>query len=404
MFLWQAKSIIALSWNVLFRWTQEWQPYFQGWSWNNFQWYFWQFASCDELTWLDSTPTNCTFNDITGDYKTLFRNFFQNVKARDYVYYDYSPYSFGVWYQSYKIYMCFSSNTIWKSLCFIRHYSRASSASNTTDKWTLINSQNYNYTFANIPQSELWYAPWQAWYDGNRETPIETWNTNTNINNNYICPTIWQLMKNYWPNYNTWLCYNNTSYFNGTSFETVEQQDIFTIFNNDYQNYVNRISIYFNSCNTPATATTCQNAFSGEYKKYSIIANATNSNVDQKYLWNYCNMWLNYDPNATTCTTNTWYLDEPPTTEEILEDIIPTPSTTTTTWLRDNVFKSLCDGENDENCFWTWDIRNVFKSMDNIYQKITWLFKERKGVNGIIPDYILRITFITILFTVIFKK
>lgn len=410
-YLWQWKPILALSWNVLFWRTNEGMPYFQWWTWTSFQWYFWQYASCDEITGFDYSATNCSFENITWDYQNLFKNFFKNVKARDYVYYDFAPKNQWPNYYSYKIYVCFSSHSIWKSLCFIRHYNRASNAPYTTDKWNLTNSKGYNYTFWTIPTELIWKAPWQVWYNGDRTPEIETGTTNTWINNIWQCPTIWQLMKNMWTNYNTWLCYNNTQYFNWTSFEQVEKQDIFTIFNDDYTNYTNRISIYRNNCNAPANWQSCQNAFSGEYKKYSIIANAINSNVDEKNLWNYCNMWLNYDPNWSTCVANTWYIKEPATVEELTDTIInwntvniPVPSTTTTSWTRDNVFKALCDGTNDENCFWTGDIRNVFKSMDNIYQKITWLFKQRNGVNGIIPEYILRITFITILFTVIFKK
>lgn len=240
-------------------------------------------------------------------------------------------------------------------------------------------------------------------------SPYWSWNYipwNTSITNNTTCPTIKQLMQSMWKNYNTWLCYNNTNYYNWTTFEQIEKEDIFTIFNDDYENYVNRISIYRNNCNAAATNQNCWNAFSGEFKKFSIISNAINSKVDEKNLRNYCNLGLNFDPNATTCTLNwSWIIKEEYTTEEEIQNIInnwtiPTPNINS--W-NDSVLNVLTNNwELDRHEF--INNRNFIDSLSSIYWKITWLFKERNGVNGIIPEYILRIAFMMILFTVIFKK
>lgn len=289
------------------------------------------------------------------------------------------------------------------------------------NNWTTfsIHFDNWNYIYFAwwiCQWNNLYVTPW--WWPKQSPTNwtiagLETYKspftinwTNTNTNNNNICPTIWQLMRNMGENYNTWLCYNNTTYFNGTNFEQIEQENIFTIYNNNYQDYTNRISIYRNNCTNTNTIQACQNAFSGEYKKYSIISNAINSNVDEKKLRNYCNLWLNYDPNATTCVASWWWIKEKYTTEEMIQDItdnwiIPTPNAS---WInQNNVLNALnnCEEWNRE-CY--INNRNFIESLWNIYWKITWLFKERNGVNGIIPSYILRITFLTILFTVIFKK
>lgn len=404
-FLWQGKSITAFSGDCFFRRTNNWEPYFycNNWSYNK-QWFFGEYRSCDEITWYNSTPTNCTSQQITGDYKNLFKWFFKNVVNWDLMYYDllYPYYNSRNWWHDewYRIQMCWSSNNIWKSICFRANYTYTSQWWWTTRYWTLINSQNLSWlTYWLINNSRIWYAPWQNWYDESRE------NEENNTIINTTCPTIRQLMNNMWNQYNTGLCYNNTTYFNGESFETVTKDDIFTIFNNDYENYTNRISIYRNNCNSTATQQNCQKAFSGEYKKYSIISNAINWGADEKKLWNYCNMWLNYDPNATNCVAS-WYIKEEPTTEELLNEVtntfewIITPNTNST---GNTVFNSLCN-ENDPECYVKGNVRDVFWSLGNIYNKIVWLFEERKNVQGIIPDYILRITFITILFTIIFKK
>ena len=237
---------------------------------------------------------------------------------------------------------------------------------------------------------------------------IYYWWTQQNVILNQQCPTIKQLMNNMWKNYNTWLCYNNTNYYNWNNFEQIEKEDIFTIFNDDYENYINRISIYRNNCNAPATSQNCWNAFSGEFKKFSIISNAINSKVDEKNLWNYCNLWLNFDPNATTCTLNwSWIIKEEYTTEEEIQNIInngtiPTPWNNTGS-NENSVINILNDCEDwNRECY--INNRNFIDSLSSIYWKITWLFNERNGIEGIIPEYILRIAFMMILFTVIFKK
>lgn len=416
-YLWQWRWILALRNNVLVRRTQNWFPYFylQANSHNNLQqWFPDRFFACDEITWEVATmPWNCTlwetwnFSWGNKDITDIFITFFKNVQKDDYVYYDYVDYRYvgATWdYVQNFMHICWSSKTIWKSLCF-----KVGRDTWYWNGWNLINSQNLSdMTFARLQDSRIWYAPWQNWYNWSRDN-IEN-NTNTNTNNNYVCPTIRQVMQNMWENYNTWLCYNNTTYFNWTNFEQIDKEDIFTIFNDDYQNYINRISIYRNNCTNANTTQACQNAFSGEYKKYSIISNAINSNVDEKKLRNYCNLWLNYDPNATTCVASWWWIKEEYTTEEKINDIInnwviPTPDTNqqTTGENQNNVLNALNKCENwDRECY--VNNRNFIDSLKNIYWKITWLFKERNGVNWIIPNYILRITFLTILFTVIFKK
>lgn len=287
--------------------------------------------------------------------------------------------------------ICFIYDDLWFSICAL---------------WTCFDSTSSQVfaTSTSIPDGAnidpvefstdiIWTSPRTS----NIPTPTPTPNTpNTNI----YCPTIWQLLKNYGENYNTWLCYNNTLYFNNETlqFETVEQEDIFTIFT-DYTTFTNRQSIYNTNCWTPYTTNSCSNAFSGEYKKYSILSNMINAKVDEKKLWNYCNMALNYDLNATTCVAS-GVIAEPPTRDEFLDSIINWDYTVVTpnSW---NIYDNLLTGDQTRE---TETQRDVFWAMDRIYTKITWLFRDRNGVQGIIPEYIMRICYISILFVVLFKK
>ena len=420
-FIWVWKSVAWFDLSRLFWWSTNWLPYVYLKPNNSaiptIQWFYDRYYVCNELTTIDTLPDNCTiwwyfdYSWSLENDKVFLKSFFSNVIAEDLVYYNSFEDRYGWATLTYSINwldICWSSSEIWKSLCFRWVYCNSSSNSycNSYNYGSLINSQNLSdLTFWNVANSRIWYAPGQAWYDWSRD------NTNESTSNVVIgsCPTIAQILQNnYWSSYNTWLCYNNTTYFNWTNFETIEKDEIFTIFDDNYENYTNRISIYWNNCSSANTNQACANAFSGEYKKYSIIANAMNSNVEVKKLWNYCNLALNYDPNATTCVAS-GVVKEQPTQEEMLNDIlnintwIPTPWNATGTQVN-NVFNSLCDPNNPDTCYWTWNIRDIFWSMQRIYWKITWLFAQRQWVKGIIPDYILRITFLIILFTIIFKK
>ncbi len=192
-YLWTAKSVLALNSNVLFWWAENWQPYFYA-PW--FQWFFWQFYTCDVLTWTDSPIANhCQATTLTDDYKGIFKSFFSKVKQWDYAWYDYYylDTSSWNWYNRQKrIQVCFSSEEIWSSLCF--RYSSCQVSSNLSfcdsrNYWSLVNSQNLsNLTFANIPRSYISYAPWQAWYDWSSN--IEWWSVSVEIQ-----PITWDTMN-----------------------------------------------------------------------------------------------------------------------------------------------------------------------------------------------------------------
>lgn len=258
------------------------------------------------------------------------------------------------------------------------------------------NSLWIEWTSISLIWINWWNSPFYNWW----------WNIiPSTTNNNYYCPTIKQVMANMWTQYNTGLCYNWTLKYENWTITTVQKKDIFTVFT-DYNEYTQRISLYNENCTTPNTTNNCQNAFSGEFEKYSIIANAINNNTNPKKLWNYCNMWLNYDPNATTCVAS-WYIQEQPTEQEFINDIINwqytkiTNISTPNTWDTWNVLNSL---------LWTWQTREDIANRDILWQveqikeKLQTLFTNRNGVNGIIPDYILWLILLTLLLTVLLKK
>lgn len=124
-------------------------------------------------------------------------------------------------YYTYYFNICFSSEEIWKSLCFL---GGRCSSDRRECQWRMTNSQNYSdLTFWNIPYSSIWYAPWQAgyWWGWN----IDWWSSD--VSNS---PITWDVMystctknralnryKRNW--YTEKICYssyyNNSDLFNG---------------------------------------------------------------------------------------------------------------------------------------------------------------------------------------------
>lgn len=219
----------------------------------------------------------------------------------------------------------------------------------------------------------------------------------TQRNKNQVCPTLWQILNNYPTNYNTWLCYNNTLKYENGQIETIEKENIQQIFTN-YEELSNRRNIYNNNCKPPYTSENCNQVFSWQRKKYSIISNWVNQNTEQKRLRNYCNIYLNYDLNMSSCIASgrQWINF---TTEEITNSILSLDNLTVQTPKTWNILNWLLN---------EWEERanplDILGNIEQIKDKFTILFEERNGVNGIIPAYIIWIMLLTILLTVLFKK
>ena len=175
-YLWYTKSVLALDSNRLFWWATNWKPYFY---WPNFQWFFNWYYACDEITENTTSISNCSFISFDWDSKTILKWFFWQVLPWDYAYYnyDYTYSSASCQVIRKDISVCFSSHTVWNSVCFKQTscYDWCQGwqyACNTwcSDRggcgWELVDSQNLtNTTFSNIPDSWIGYAPWHALYD-----------------------------------------------------------------------------------------------------------------------------------------------------------------------------------------------------------------------------------------------
>lgn len=384
---WQNKPFLKGSVGAL----SLWQWYF----WNNdklycfkwysnieYQWYIWKVWVC-YFTWSNFTSCNFPTNFWYSDYDSnVVWEFLKWI-----TYWDF--WETGFQWTNDTPRLTIYDNDTYVSMNFICWNDFVSSYWDIYNlwfqTWNLI--QNFNW-FESLDSSYMWNPPWY-WWTNNRERN----------NNNYYCPTIWQILKNYGENYNTWLCYNSTIRYDNGQITTVEKQDIFTTFEN-YNDFTNRTSIYNNNCGTPNTVENCQNAFSWQREKYSIIANAINNNVRIKDLWNYCNMSLNYDPNWSTCTAS-GYIAEQPTEDEFIEMIIEWEITKISTPWNWNILNNILG---------TWQTRDDIATRDILWQlnqlkeKIGSIFNERNGTDGIIPDYIMWLILTTLLLTVLLKK
>lgn len=183
-FLWTNKEVVWLDTDRFFWWATNWMPYVYLKSSNRaplVQWFYDRFYSCDALTTIDTLPTNCQLwwmIDYSWDLssvKEIFKNFFSNVVADDLVYYKYFNNQY-IWstydYWNNWLDICWSSESIWKSLCFRGGWCTSSNTSPCG--WSFVNSQNLSdLSFWNISLNWLWKAPWQVWYWNNNFNPWE---------------------------------------------------------------------------------------------------------------------------------------------------------------------------------------------------------------------------------------
>lgn len=371
------------------------------------QWYIHQY--CKTTYWttqnnICSTYTNYNWSYSVYDISTFYEN--SQYNNPDIILYDWKTqyFNFCFWYEDLNENICFNiESTDCNDYCNTNCTSANSIPQMVNNKkcdslWLTYNplmSEFWTNTDTITPIATNSLFIWWNWWWNNNWITLYTWQ-------NYICPTYRQILQNYWANYNTWLCYNWTLKYENWQITTVQKQDIFTVFQ-DYEEYQQYIYLYNNNCKAPATQQNCENVFNGEREKYSIIANAVNNNVDDKWLWNYCNIALNYDLNTTTCVWNPENLQKEPYTPKELEEYIWNLANiwtiyTPTTW---NILNWLIgEGETREDIA----TRDLFWQIDQIKDKISSIFEERNGVSGIIPDYILWLILTTLLLTVLLKK
>lgn len=411
-YLWTLKRVFDFDWSGVFYWNLDWtlSIWFDTW-WN--KWDIGYYFVCDYNSSFNWTFSNCNWYDYTENID-IINNSLNKIKNTDkFVYWwheVWTNYLTYIWVISsvlnktivFPYWICWANcytplNIDWINFYWLDEFEVLWNPYYDNFYYIWLNNLSQGwYNFSTIPNEIIWVSPAfnnnNNWWNNNW-SQIYTWK-------NYYCPTFEQILNNYWWNYNTWLCYNWTLRYNNGQIETVQKKDIFTVFTN-YDNFTDRIGIYNNNCKTPATQQNCENAFSGEREKYNIIWNIINNNVDDKNIWNYCNIALNYDLNATTCVAS-WYNQAQPTPEELLNIIteiwniwdIKTP----TTW---NILNNLIwTGETREDIA----TRDLFWQINQIQDKISSIFTNRSGKNGIIPDYILRLILTTLLLTVLLKK
>lgn len=162
-YIWYWKNVLALDWWTFFWWASNWLPYIYWGPYANFQWFFNTFMICSPITWLDSVPWNCSYSSLTSDSIVLLKNFYSSIVPWDYVYYNYSYWTDNSarWWQNIEI--CFSSQAIWNSMCFVDscNYNWADLCGTY-----LSDSQGYSdLSFASIPSNSIGPAPWQAGYN-----------------------------------------------------------------------------------------------------------------------------------------------------------------------------------------------------------------------------------------------
>ena len=418
--LWTAKSVLAIKSNSLFWWAKNWVPYFYD---PNFQGFFNSYFVCAEFTGGITSPTDCVEypisldDDRLWDYTTIFQSYFLTVDPWDTAFYDYyyQNVSSANWYaRRSTVQVCFSSDRVHSSICF--RYSTCSNSQASGIRacqdwqfWWLTASQNLtNLTFANIPVSYLWYAPWQGSYLSN--SAIQDSYTSS------ICPTVWELLRKYDNSvYNTWLCYSPTVIYSWWAFQQVIPSSIFDLFT-DFNEYKTYLSLYANYCNTNVYAdnTLCTEAFTWKYLQYVYIANLKNWNFFDRYsdfdLYQYCNLALNHDPNTTTCVwSGVYQWNDQITNEDVINSIANSTYNPVlpSTWyvnggntVYNNFLNNYIAWENN-NSTYTWDaiiqINKIFKVFTSLFQEQTWYY------NPILPEYIIIFLLLIILFR-IFKK
>lgn len=222
-FLWSSKWVLAFKPSVLFRWSaRNWLPYVYVYAtWSNrksYQWYFETYSSCDEITydWNNYTwwNKNCTDLQIWNDYRSVFSNFFKNVGSGDYVYYEYYDFDSNSRYR-HRFVVCWSSHTIWKSMCFRKQYSNQE-ASYWSLTWYGMFYRSW-MSFSTMSTDDIGPAPWtnQYW--------VAQWE---NAPSDYVDQTVTDndlinfFQRRY--NFNSKMCYVNTTDLNSLYWETFE--------------------------------------------------------------------------------------------------------------------------------------------------------------------------------------
>jgi len=162
------KNILMLRNSIYFLWTTDSRLYAvmwrnRDWQYAYFEWYLRKYEICDEVTSSSTTNTNCTTNYITDASNNVFSNFFNSITNNDFYSLNMSLSTSS--YSSVKL--CFSSSSIWHSLCFNASVTNCSYLDRdpvmdcTNNLWLWIGG------FDTISRYLLWNSPWYNWWWNN---------------------------------------------------------------------------------------------------------------------------------------------------------------------------------------------------------------------------------------------
>lgn len=277
-----------------------------------YQWFIDNFWVCPVNTyqcwvWVQSSIEDLSNEDFYSS--DIYNN-------PDYIYIDYlySNTSFCFWYSDLGVNVCTLFDIYWYT---------------NTLSWSLGFSEvplpeNFN---SSSLSSRVWNSPFSSSNWSWNFTPFPTIDYKQ-------CYTLKEILS-LRPQYNTWLCYSSTTVFNWSSFESIESESIFDLFPT-FEDFNNSINKFQNYCNRFLSVwDSCSNAFSWEYKQYSLVSKLPND-VKRQDLYNYCDKALNYDLNISSCVASGGFAWLNPRT-----DLVP-----------DELFYRLFNPEN-------WNIPNI---------------------------------------------
>ena len=390
--LWNSKRVFALDNNIYAFWTTDWRLYVKS---PKFEWYFDGYFICDPI--VNAFPSNCGYqsNWNSNTFKTIFKSFFNTVVNGDLAYYKYYDYEHTHWH-TYEFTLCWSSDELDRSICFSYLNCADQYACNQYNRWSLSDSQGYNYSFSELPDSILWYAPWHVMYDD--------WSIggdSSNHTNQYYwhCPTIQQLINsynNYSSNYDPSLCYTPWLIYSGWSVVSVTPTSMFDIFSSsDVTQFRNYRDLYLQNCHAPYTQEHCQSVFQWHDLELSLVSKIPDD-IKTLDVYQYCRLNLLYpDKNTTTCVwswVTNWYTWR--TNQDVVNDIadwnytIIAPNYTS---IANNVFGTEYTGD-------------IITNLQDMYTKFNSLFSTRTWSNTpVLPTYIVSMLLVIILFR-LFKK
>lgn len=216
------------------------------------------------------------------------------------------------------------------------------------------------------------------------------------VNNNYLCPTVWQLLNTYWSEYNTWLCYSSSLIMSWWSVVSVSPQSIFDLFPTQ-SDFVNYRQLYSNYCSQSPVAwvsSSCSSAFQWKDIEYTLIAKIPWS-INSLSLYSYCNLALNQDPNTSTCVASGVY-NTGVSRQDVINSIV--------NWDYQVVIPSSWSITSDVIWSWNYFDWDIFWSIQSIYTKFTSFFTTQTwNIVWILPWYIIAMLLVIILFR-LFKK